>query len=76
MRMMYEHGWDENMVLGFVTLHAAEVMQQDLNYGSLQAGMQANFVVCTDVPGLEVTDSSEIKEVYYLGNQVIDKRTR
>lgn len=74
MKLLSCAGLDENDILKLITLNAAKVLGKDHLYGSLEKGKYANFIVSTRVPGLEITDPSEIKSVYFKGNKVIDKK--
>lgn len=73
MKRLHGLGWDENAVLALITRNAAQVMGRDGRYGQLREGMDANFVVASGVPGLEITEPEDVLQVYYQGVRVIDR---
>ncbi|WP_177237879.1 amidohydrolase family protein [Paenibacillus sp. 1_12] len=73
MKLLYEKGWDENAVLSLITRNAAQIMGRDGRYGQLSEGMEANFLVSPGLPGLEITNSNELLQVYYKGVKVMDR---
>lgn len=73
MKILYEKGIDENKILSLITLNAAMVLGRDHEFGSLEKGMEANFIVAKGIPGLELTDVRDIKEVYFNGEKVIKR---
>ncbi|KKK39899.1 hypothetical protein WQ57_01070 [Mesobacillus campisalis] len=73
MRLLEEHGYDENAILALLTANPAKIMGKESRYGSLVPGMEANFLVAEGVPGLEITEADQIKEVYFRGVKVIQR---
>ncbi|HWO76460.1 MAG TPA: amidohydrolase family protein [Bacillus sp. (in: firmicutes)] len=73
MVLMKHNGFDENDILALITANPAELMGKGQQYGRLQPGMDASFIVSTGVPGLEITDVKDIKSVYYKGVKVIER---
>lgn len=74
MKLLSCAGLGENDILKLITLNSAKVLGKDHLYGSLEPGKNANFIISNGIPGLEITDPSEIKYVYFEGNKVIDKK--
>ncbi len=68
-----DRGCDENDILALITKNPAIILEKGHMFGSLATGMDANFLVANGVPGLEVTDKSNIKQVYFRGRKVIDR---
>lgn len=73
MRFLQERGWDENDVLSLITLNGARVLGKDDQYGCLREGMEANFIVSSGIPGLEITRIEDIQHVYYRGKKVVQR---
>jgi imidazolonepropionase-like amidohydrolase len=73
MRLLKEHGYDENAILALLTINPAKMMGKEDRYGSLAPGMEANLLVAEGVPGLEITEVKQIKEVYFRGVKVIQR---
>lgn len=73
MKLLHEKGMDENEILKLITLNGAKVLGRDKYFGSLQKGMEANFIVANGVPGIEIDDTCDIREVFFKGDRVIKK---
>ncbi|PAV30738.1 hypothetical protein CIL05_03145 [Virgibacillus profundi] len=73
MMLLQENGFDENETLALLTANPAAILGKEDQFGKLQQGMDANFVVTTGVPGLEITDVKDIKVVYFRGDRVVDR---
>ncbi|MET3696694.1 imidazolonepropionase-like amidohydrolase [Bacillus oleivorans] len=73
MVLMKQNGFDENEILALITANPAELMGKEQQYGRLQPGTDASFIVSNGVPGLEITDVKDIKCVYYKGVKVIER---
>jgi len=76
MQILSQKGWNENDILALITLNGAKVLGKDHKFGSIQKGMDANFIVTNGVPGLEITDIEKIYQVFFRGLKVIDKTSR
>jgi imidazolonepropionase-like amidohydrolase len=74
MALLKEHGYDENEILALLTANPAKIMAKEDRYGRLAPGMEANFLVGEGVPGLELTEVDKIKEVYFRGVKVIERK--
>lgn len=73
MKILHELGMDENEILSLITLNGAKVLGKEQQFGSLEKGMDANFIVSKGIPGLEITDVNDIFCVYFRGEQVINR---
>nr|WP_144927001.1 amidohydrolase family protein [Paenibacillus bovis] len=73
MQLLKQNGYDENTILALITLNPARLMGKEKQFGSLKAGLEANFVVAEGIPGLEIKEVDQIKAVYYKGKQVIKR---
>ncbi|WP_097027154.1 amidohydrolase family protein [Clostridium peptidivorans] len=73
MKLLHEKGMNENEILKLITLNGAKVLGKDKYFGSLQKGMEANFIVANGVPGIEIDDTEDIREVFFKGDRVIKK---
>ena len=73
MRLLKEHYYDENEILALLTANPAKILGKDHQFGRLDVGMDANFLVAEGIPGLEVTDVEQLKKVYFKGKIVIDR---
>jgi len=73
MKKLKDIGIDENEILSLITLQPAKVLLRDHIYGSISKGKDANFIVAKGIPGLEIKDPEDIKEVFFKGDKVISK---
>ncbi|MEH7177529.1 amidohydrolase family protein [Neobacillus vireti] len=73
MQLLKKHKYDENMILALLTNNPAKLLGKQNQFGRLEVGLDANFLVAEGVPGLEITDINKIKSVYYKGVKVIDR---
>ncbi|WP_106498332.1 amidohydrolase family protein [Lentibacillus sp. Marseille-P4043] len=73
MKLLHENGLDENEVLAMLTANPAAILGKGDQFGKLEPGMDANFLVTDGVPGLEVVDVDEVKRVYFRGDLVVDR---
>src|SRR5690625_1532950 len=73
LRELVNKGYDENDALKLITLNPAAIMQRDDRYGKLAEQMDANFLVATGVPAIDMTDVKDIKGVYYRGEKVVQR---
>jgi imidazolonepropionase-like amidohydrolase len=76
MALLKEHGCAENGVLALLTANPAKIMGKEDRYGRLAPGMEENFLVGEGVPGLEITEVEKIKEVYFRGVKVIERKLK
>lgn len=73
MQLLAERGHTESEILSLITRRGAQILGKEHRYGSLREGLEANFLVATGVPGLEIASVEEIGQVYYRGVKVIDR---
>ncbi|NEU31959.1 amidohydrolase family protein [bacterium LRH843] len=73
MKLLKANGFNENDILALLTTNPAQILGKEKQFGRLEAGMDANFLVSAGIPGLEITEISEIERVYYQGKKVIDR---
>ncbi len=73
MKLLEEHGYDENATLALLTANPAKIMGKEGRYGGLVPGMEANYLVAEGVPGLEITEVEQIKEVFFRGVKVVQR---
>lgn len=73
MKKLEEEGWNENDILKLITLNPAKVLQREDSYGNIEIGKEANFLVSTGIPGLEMTNPDDILQVFFKGKKVINK---
>ncbi|MFK2826780.1 amidohydrolase family protein [Bacillus sp. B190/17] len=73
MKRMKEKKFDENAILAILTANPAEVLGKEKEFGRLEKGMDANFIVSTGIPGLEITEAEQIKKVFFQGTEVINR---
>ena len=74
MQLLKENNYDENVILALLTNNPATILGKDHQFGRLEKGLDANFLVAEGIPGLEITEIEKIKKVYYQGNMVIDRQ--
>jgi imidazolonepropionase-like amidohydrolase len=65
--------FNENDILALLTHHPAQLLGKEKQFGRLQSGMDANFLVSEGIPGLEITKIDQIKRVFYKGRNVINR---
>lgn len=75
MKMMHEQQFDENDILALLTANPADILAKGNQFGRLKKGMDANFLVSTGIPGLEITKVEQIKKVFFQGKEVINRLT-
>ncbi|WP_408010192.1 amidohydrolase family protein [Pseudalkalibacillus sp. A8] len=73
MKLLHDYGYDENVLLAMITANPAKLLRKDKKFGRLEAGLDADFLVAEGVPGLEITENSDIKKVYFKGKEVINR---
>ncbi len=73
MQMMMEMGYDENQALALLTLNPAKVLGKENEFGSLEVGKDANFIIAEGIPGIEIVNPNKIKAVYFRGKNVISR---
>lgn len=74
MKLLKKHDYDENKILALITDNPAKLLGKDDVFGRLEAGLEANFLVSEGIPGLEITEIDQIKNVFYKGVKIIDRR--
>ncbi len=67
-------GYDVNDILRLLTLNPAKVMGKDKQYGSIEAGKNANFLVANGIPGLDIVNQDDIIQVFYEGEKIISRK--
>ncbi|MEK4029645.1 amidohydrolase family protein [Pseudobacillus sp. FSL P4-0506] len=73
MKLMKEHQFDENDILALLTANPADLLGKGDQFGRLEKGMDANFIVSAGIPGLEITDVEQIKKVFFRGIEAINR---
>ncbi|WP_144510345.1 amidohydrolase family protein [Bacillus sp. FJAT-22090] len=73
MQLLKKHHYDENEVLALITNNPAAILGKENQFGRLEKGLDANFLVTDGIPGLEITNNEQIKNVFYRGEKVIDR---
>ncbi|GAA0607754.1 imidazolonepropionase [Virgibacillus siamensis] len=73
MKLLQRNGYDENQTLALLTANPASILGKGDQFGKLQIGMDANFLVADGIPGLEITDIESIQRVYFRGKFVVDR---
>jgi len=73
MKALDYDGLDENEILALLTANPAAIMEKENQFGKIERGMDANFLITSGVPGLEITDIGQIKKVYFRGEEVVDR---
>jgi imidazolonepropionase-like amidohydrolase len=74
MQLLKKHNYDENKILALLTNNPAKLLGKENQFGRLEVGLDANFLVTEGVPGLEITEIDQIKKVYYKGVKVIERK--
>lgn len=74
MKLLKSKSYDENDILALLTANPANLVGKSDRYGRLEKGLEANFLVSTGIPGLDITDIKEIKKVFYRGVKVIERQ--
>lgn len=74
MQLLKENNYDENAILALLTNNPATILGKENQFGRLEKGLDANFLVAEGIPGLEITEPEKIKRVYYQGKMVIDRQ--
>src|SRR5699024_2179815 len=72
-KALYHDGLDENEILALLTANPAAIMEKEDQFGKIARGMDANFLITSGVPGLEITDIGQISKVYFRGEEVVDR---
>ncbi|BAQ10694.1 imidazolonepropionase and related amidohydrolases [Bacillus sp. OxB-1] len=73
MALLQSRQLDENEILAMLTAHPAEILGKGDRFGKLEPGMDANFLVADGVPGLDITDASQIQAVFFKGRKMIQR---
>lgn len=73
MQLLKKRGYDENEILAMLTANSARILGKDHLFGRLEPGLEANFLVADGIPGLEITEISKIRKVFYRGKKVIER---
>jgi imidazolonepropionase-like amidohydrolase len=73
MQLLKKHHHNDNEILALLTANPAEILGKENQFGKLEVGMEANFLVAEGIPGLEITDIEKIKKVFYKGRQVVNR---
>ncbi|MEI4769162.1 amidohydrolase family protein [Psychrobacillus sp. FJAT-51614] len=74
MQLLKNNQYDENEILALITDNPAEILGKDHQFGRLEKGLDANFLVAEGIPGLEITEVEKLIKVFYLGKKVIDRK--
>ncbi len=70
---LLKNTFDENQILALLTNSPARILGKENQFGRLEPGLAANFLVAEGIPGLEITDVDQIKKVFYKGVKVIER---
>src|SRR5699024_7382962 len=73
MKAMYHDGFDEHEILALLTANPAANIEKEDQFAKIERGMDANFVITSGVPGLEITDIGQISKVYFREEEVVDR---
>lgn len=73
MDLLYNNGYDENICLSLLTANPSNVLGLEDAVGKLDIGMDADFLVCNGIPGLEVYEACDILSVFIKGCRVISR---
>ncbi len=73
MQLLKKHHYNENKILALLTDNPAKLLGKDDVFGRLEVGLEANFLVSEGVPGLEITEINNIKNIFYKGVKVVDR---
>ena len=73
MKLLFKNGFDENACLSLLTTNPAKVLGLENSVGKLDIGMSADFLVADGVPGLDITDPSQISAIFINGNKLISR---
>ena len=73
MKLLKKHHYDENAILALLTDNPAKLLGKENQFGRLEVGLDANFLVADGVPGLDITEIDRIKNVFFKGVKVIDR---
>ncbi|MFJ8065758.1 amidohydrolase family protein [Psychrobacillus sp. NPDC096426] len=73
MRLLKQNNYDENTILALLTNNPAVILGKEKQFGRLERGLDANFLVAEGIPGLEITETEKIKKVFYQGKMVINR---
>jgi len=73
MKGMLANGYNENDALALITRNPAKVLGKEKQFGSLEAGKDANFLVAEGIPGIDIINPSKIKAVYFQGGKVVSR---
>ncbi|MFP7296738.1 amidohydrolase family protein [Neobacillus niacini] len=74
MQLLKKHHYDENEILALLTDNPAKLLGKGNTFGRLEPGLDANFLAAEGIPGLEITEIDQIKNVFYKGVKVIDRK--
>lgn len=74
MQLLKKHHYDENAILALLTNNPATILGKENQFGRLEEGLDANFLVSEGIPGLEITDVKKIKKVFYQGKTVVERK--
>ncbi|GAA0329892.1 hypothetical protein GCM10008967_20470 [Bacillus carboniphilus] len=75
MELLHQNGYNDNQCLALITNNPSNILGKGNLFGRLEHGLQANFLVATGLPGLEITDPEQIKHVYFHGQKVIERKS-
>ncbi|KAB7706151.1 amidohydrolase family protein [Bacillus aerolatus] len=73
MQLLQKHQFNENEILALLTANPAAILGKEKQFGRLEKGMDANFIISTGIPGLEINDTDQIKKVFFRGEEVINR---
>ena len=73
LRLLNWFGYNENICLSLLTSNPAKILGLEDKIGKLDVGMNEDFLVCSGIPGLEITEAKEIDSLFMNGKKVISR---
>lgn len=73
MKLLKEN-FSENVILELLTANPATLLGKEKQFGRLEPGLDANFLIGEGIPGLEMTNTQQIKSVFFKGIKVIERK--
>ncbi|MFJ5760292.1 hypothetical protein ACIQAA_14405 [Neobacillus sp. NPDC093182] len=58
--LLKKHHFDENKILSLLKDNPAKLLGKDDQFGRLEVGLEANFLVDEGVPGLEIVEIEKL----------------
>jgi imidazolonepropionase-like amidohydrolase len=74
MRLLTAQDVSESDALALITLNGARILGLDDRLGSIEVGKQADLLLTTGVPGLDVRSAEGVRAVFVRGEIAFDRR--